>query len=200
MRDEPRWKNLDTKVVGIGRTGDELIDYLLKRKYRKKLLATFKPTNNNTAESGNMEPLQIILGDGRTPDLDGIMQYFGSQDSPVCVVADLGEEPETESAPFVARVARQMGATVFGLVILPEVSNGAAKCAKAIETLQNLAANTDAVYAYRSDIYSGISIGMMAYRVEAVDRLINLIKEARPNESETQNKNGDADSRKVEAN
>lgn len=40
---------------------------------------------------------------------------------------------------------------------------------------------------------------MMAYRVEAVDRLINLIKEARPNESETQNKNGDADSRKVEA-
>lgn len=41
---------------------------------------------------------------------------------------------------------------------------------------------------------------MMAYRVEAVDRLINLIKEARPNESETQKKNGDADSRKVEAN
>lgn len=87
-----------------------------------------------------------------------------------------------------------------GLVILPKVSDGAAKCAKAIETLQNLAANTDAVYAYRSDIYSGISIGMMAYRVEAVDRLINLIKEARPNESETQNRNGDADSRKVEAN
>lgn len=200
MRDEPRWKNLDTKVVGIGRTGDELIDYLLKRKYRKKLLATFKPTNNNTAESGNMEPLQIILGDGRTPDLDGIMQYFGSQDSPVCVVADLGEEPEAKSAPFVARVARQMGATVFGLVILPKVSDGAAKCAKAIETLQNLAANAEIVYAYRSDIYSGISIGMMAYMVEAVDRLINLIKEARPNESETQNKNGDADSRKVEAN
>ena len=114
---------------------------------------------------------------------------------------DLGEEPEAKSAPFVARVARQMGATVFGLVILPKVSDGAAKCAKAIETLQNLAANTDAVYAYRSDIYSGISIGMMAYRVEAVDRLINLIKEARQNESETQNKNGDAaDSRKVEAN
>ena len=40
---------------------------------------------------------------------------------------------------------------------------------------------------------------MMAYRVEAVDRQINLIKEARPNESEIQNKNGDADSRKVEA-
>ncbi len=175
MRDEPRWKNLDTKVVGIGRTGADLIDYLLKRKYRKKLLATFKPTNINTAESGNMEPLQIILGDGKTPDLDGIMQYFDSQDSPVCVVADLGEEPEAKSAPFVARVARQMGATVFGLVILPKVSDGAAKCAKAIETLQNLAANTDAVYAYRSDNYSGISIGMLAYMVEdinyAVDRL-----------------------------
>jgi cell division GTPase FtsZ len=113
---------------------------------------------------------------------------------------DLGEESEAKSAPFVARVARQMGATVFGLVILPKVSDGAAKCAKAIETLQNLGTNTDAVYAYRSDIYSGISIGMMAYRVEAVDRLINLIKEARQNESETQNKNGDADSRKVEAN
>ena len=117
---------------------------------------------------------------------------------------DLGEEPEAKSAPFVARVARQMGATVFGLVILPKVSDGAAKCAKAIEPLQNLTANTDAVYAYRSDIYLGISIGMMAYKVEdinyAVDRLINLIKEARQNESETQNKNGDADSRKVEAN
>ena len=175
MRDEPRWKNLDTKVVGIGRTGDELIDYLLKRKYRKKLLATFKPTNINTAESGNMEPLQIILGDGKTPDLDGVMQYFGSQDSPVCVVADLGEEPEAKSVPFVARVARQMGATVFGLVILPKVSDGAAKCAKAIETLQNLAANAEIIYAYRSDIYSGISIGMLAYMVEdinyAVDRL-----------------------------
>ena len=83
---------------------------------------------------------------------------------------------------------------------MKQVLDGAAKCAKAIETLQNLGTNTDAVYAYRSDIYSGISIGMMAYRVEAVDRLINLIKEARPNESETQNKNGDADSRKVEAN
>lgn len=117
----------------------------------------------------------------------------------IFVEVDLGEEPEAKSAPFVARVARQMGATVFGLVILPKVSDGAAKCAKAIEPLQNLAANTDAVYAYRSDIYSGISIGMMAYRVEAVDRLINLIKEARLNESETQNKNGDADSRKVEA-
>ena len=113
---------------------------------------------------------------------------------------DLGEEPEAKSAPFVARVARQMGATVFGLVILPKVSDGAAKYAKAIETLQNLATNTDAVYAYRSDIYSGFSIGMMAYRVEAVERLINLIKEARQNKSETQNKNGDADSRKVEAN
>ena len=184
MRDEPRWKNLDTKVVGIGRTGDELIDYLLKGKYRKKLLATFKPTNINTAESGNMEPMQIVLGDGKTPDLDGVMQYFGSQDSPVCVVADLGEEPEAKSAPFVARVARQMGATVFGLVILPKVSDGAAKCAKAIETLQNLAANTDAVYAYRSDIYSGISIGGMAYMVEYINYAVDrLIKEARPNES-----------------
>ena len=37
MRNEPRWKNLDAKVVGIGRTGDELIDYLLKRKYRKNM-------------------------------------------------------------------------------------------------------------------------------------------------------------------
>lgn len=173
MRDEPCWKNLDTKVVGIGRTGDELIDYLLKGKYRKKLLATFKPTNNNTAESGNMEPMQIVLGDGRTPDLDGIMQYFGSQDSPVCVVADLGEEPEAKSAPFVARVARQMGATVVGLVILPKVSDGAAKCAKAIEILQNLAANTDAVYAYRSDIYSGISIGRMAYMVEDINYAVD---------------------------
>lgn len=201
MRDEPRWKNLDTKVVGIGRTGDELIDYLLKRKYRKKLLATFKPTNINTAESGNMEPMQIILGDGKTPDLDGIMQYFGSQDTPVCVVADLGEEPEAKSAPFVARVARQMGATVFGLVILPKVSDGAAKCAKAIETLQNLAANVDAVYAYRSDIYSGISTEWLAYKVADINYAVNcLIKDAKQNESEIQNKNGDADSRKVEAN
>lgn len=180
MRDEPRWKNLDTKVVGIGRTGDELIDYLLKRKYRKKLLATFKPTNNNTAESGNMEPLQIILGDGRTPDLDGVMQYFGSQDSPVCVVADLGEEPEAKSAPFVARVARQMGATVVGLVILPAVSDGAAKCAKAIETLQNLAANAEIVYAYRSDIYSGIGGEWLALMVCYIDYVVNrLIKEGK---------------------
>lgn len=165
FRWDAHWQNIDTKVAGIGRVGAELIDYLLKRKYRKKLLATFKPTNNNTAESGNMEPLQIIWGDGKTPDLDGIMQYFGSQDSPVCVVADLGEEPEAKSAPFVARVARQMGATVVGLVILPKVSDGAAKCAKAIETLQNLAANTDAVYAYRSDIYSGIGGEWLAFDV-----------------------------------
>ena len=113
---------------------------------------------------------------------------------------DLCEEPEAKSAPFVARVARQMGATVFGLVILPKVSDGAAKCAKAIETLQNLAANAEIVYAYRSDIYSGISIGMMAYKVEDINYAVDrLIKEARPNESEIQNKNGDADSRKVEA-
>lgn len=53
----------------------------------------------------------------------------------------------------------------------------------------------------KQEIAQGLSpFGMMAYRVEAVDRLINLIKEARSNESETQNKNGDADSRKVEAN
>lgn len=51
---------------------------------------------------------------------------------------DLGEEPEAKSAPFVARVARQMGATVFGLVILPKVSDGAVKCSKAIDPLQNL--------------------------------------------------------------
>lgn len=200
VRWDAHWQNIDTKVVGIGRVGADLIDYLLKRKYRKKLLATFKPTNNNTAESGNMEPLQIILGDGKTPDLDGIMQYFGSQDSPVCVVADLGEDPEAKSAPFVARVARQMGATVVGLVILPAVSDGAAKCAKAIETLQNLAANTDAVYAYRSDIYSGIGGKWLAFDVIHTMCANRLIKEARPNESETQNKNGDADSRKVEAN
>ena len=180
MRDEPRWKNLDTKVVGIGRTGDELIDYLLKRKYRKKLLATFKPTNNNTAESGNMEPLQIILGDGRTPDLDGVMQYFGSQDSPVCVVADLGEEPEAKSAPFVARVARQMGATVVGLVILPAVSDGAAKCAKAIETLQNLAANADAVFAFRKDMLGESIIPRLNLMFGNIDYVVNrLIKEER---------------------
>ncbi len=180
MRDEPRWKNLDTKVVGIGRTGDELIDYLLKRKYRKKLLATFKPTNNNTAESGNMEPLQIVLGDGKTPDLDGIMQYFGSQDSPVCVVADLGEEPEANSAPFVARVARQMGATVFGLVILPKVSDGAAKCAKAIETFQNLAANADAVFAFRKDMLGESIIPRLNLMFGNIDYVVNrLIKEKR---------------------
>ena len=180
MRDEPRWKNLDTKVVGIGRTGDELIDYLLKRKYRKKLLATFKSTNNNTAESGNMEPLQIVLGDGKTPDLDGIMQYFGSQDSPVCVVADLGEEPEAKSAPFVARVARQMGATVVGLVILPAVSDGAAKCAKAIETLQNLAANADAVFAFRKDMLGESIIPRLNLMFGNIDYVVNrLIKEER---------------------
>lgn len=180
MRDEPRWKNLDTKVVGIGRTGDELIDYLLKRKYRKKLLATFKPTNINTAESGNMEPMQIVLGDGKTPDLDGIMQYFGSQDTPVCVVADLGEEPEAKSAPFVARVARQMGATVFGLVILPKVSDGAAKCAKAIETLQNLAANAEIVYAYRKDMLGESIIPRLNLMFGNIDYVVNrLIKEER---------------------
>ncbi len=197
---EPHWQDFDTKVVGIGRAGTDLIDYLRKRKYCQKLLATFKPTNINTAESGNMEPLQIVLGDGKTPDLYGVKQYFSNKESHVCVVADLGEDPEANSAPFVAGFARQMGATVFGLVILPKVSDGAAKCDKAIETLQILAANADVVYAYRSDIYSGTSNEWLALDVVQTRYANRLIKEAMQNESEIQNKNGDADSRKVEAN
>ena len=93
---------------------------------------------------------------------------------------DLGEEPEAKSAPFVARVARQMEATVFGLVILPAVSDGAAKCAKAIETLQNLAANADAVFAFRKDMLGESIIPRLNLMFGNIDYVVNrLIKEER---------------------
>ncbi|MBR6082572.1 MAG: hypothetical protein IKP62_06580 [Salinivirgaceae bacterium] len=180
MRDKPRYQYSDAKVVGIGNTGADLVDYLRKEKYRKQLLSVCKPNSTKSGKPEDAALLQLVIGNGEKADFDGITKFLDGKESPVFVVANLDGEPSIKSAPFLARLARQMGSIVVGLVILPSVSDGAAKWSKAITGLQNLATSTDAVFAYSCDFLDYSPIPRLGMEVSDVGGFVKyLIKAAK---------------------
>lgn len=178
MRDEPKYKKLDAKVFGIGRAGADLVDYLRKKKYRETLLMTA----NVNDDSGCIKSVECNIDTSDAPTiLDVFSRFFSGKDSRVCLVADLGVSG-IAAATIMADLAKKNGAITVGLVTMPAVSEGAAKCTKAIDNLQKLAVKTDAVFAFRKDVSS---IPRLALWVCDIDFEVNrLIKEGRREKSD----------------
>ena len=178
MRDEPKYKKLDAKVFGIGRAGADLVDYLREKKYRETLLMTARVND----DSGCIKSVECNIDTGDAPTiLDVFSRFFSGKDSRVCFVADLGVSG-IATATIMADLAKKNGAITVGLVTLPAVSEGAAKCTKAIDNLQKLAVKTDAVFAFRKDVSS---IPRLALWICDIDFEVNrLIKEGRREKSD----------------
>ena len=122
-----------------------------------------------------------MLSDLAPTILDVFSRFFSGKDSRVCLVADLGVSG-IATATIMADLAKKNGAITVGLVALPAVSEGAAKCTKAIDNLQKLAVKTDAVFAFRKDVSS---IPRLALWVCDIDfEIYRLIKEGRREKSD----------------
>ena len=181
MRDEPKYKKLDAKVFGIGRAGADLVDYLREKKYRETLLMTARVND----DSGFIKSVECNKGTGDAPTIfDVFSRFFSGKDSRVCLVADLGVSG-IDTATTMADLAKKNGAITIGLVTLPAVSEGAAKCTKAIENLQKLAVKTDAVFAFRKDVCGESVSPFLGLMIEDIEYVVNrLIKEGRREKSD----------------
>ena len=178
MRGEPNYRKFNAKVVGVGRVGADLVDYLRKRKYRKTLLATAKVTR---ACGGSDETVEFNIGAGDASEfqLDAFSRFFSGKDSRAYLVADLGVSGIDTATPM-ADLATKNGAITIGLATLPAVSEGAAICTKAIDNLQKLAVKTDAVFAFRKDVRGESVSPFLGLMIEDIEYVVNRrIKEGK---------------------
>ncbi len=152
-------RKLTLKVFGVGGAGGNAIDYMARQDFDG---VTFTALNTDAQALLNMSVEQRLtlgakltrgLGTGGDPDMgraaaeedvDKLRAMCAGADI-VCVVAGLGGGTGTGAGPVVARVAKESGALVLGIVTLPFEFEGSRRQRQAQLGLRNLKAAADGV-------------------------------------------------------
>ena len=150
---------LALKVFGIGGAGGNAIDYMAREEFAG---VTFVAANTDAQALGSLGVTERLtlggkltrgLGTGGDPDLgrqaaeedqDKIRALCAGADI-VCVLAGLGGGTGTGAGPVVARLAREAGALVLGIVTLPFEFEGNRRQRQATMVLRELMSEADGV-------------------------------------------------------
>ena len=152
-------RNLCLKVIGVGGAGGNAVDYMARQDFTG---VTFVVANTDSQALAKMNvehrltlgsALTRGLGTGGDPDLGRAaaeadieqIKAICTGAHVVCVVAGLGGGTGTGAGPVVARVARECGALVLGIVTLPFEFEGTRRQRQAQMGLRNLKIAADGV-------------------------------------------------------
>jgi cell division protein FtsZ len=155
----PAKKNFVLKVIGVGGGGGNAVDYMARQEFAG---VSFMAVNTDSQALGQLNVPERMtlgakltrgLGTGGDPergraaaeeDLDKLRALCAGADI-VCVVAGMGGGTGTGAGPVVARVAREGGALVLGIVTLPFEFEGARRQQQAVFGLRELKSAADGV-------------------------------------------------------
>lgn len=147
------------KVIGVGGAGGNAVEYMAKQDYAG---VSFTAVNTDAQALGQLtlagklalgEKLTRGLGTGGDPeigraaaeeDVEKLKALCAGADI-LCVVAGLGGGTGTGAGPVVARLARESGALVLGIVALPFEFEGSRRQRQAQLGLRELKAEADGV-------------------------------------------------------
>ena len=146
------------KVIGIGCGGNNIVNHISQSNLGGFSFAACDMDANVLEKSAAATTLQIGtdgLGSGNSPEkaniaaeenTDAIKKLFDDKPSMTFVVTCLGGGCGTGAAPVIARESKKLGITTIALATLPFELEGERRFSQALEGIQNLARNTDAIF------------------------------------------------------
>ena len=150
--------NPTVKVIGIGCGGNNIVNHISQSNLEGLSYVACDMDANVLEKSAAATTLQIGtdgLGSGNSPEkariaaeenTDAIKKLFDDKPSMTFVVTCLGGGCGTGTAPVIARESKKMGITTIALATLPFELEGERRFSQALEGIQNLARNTDAIF------------------------------------------------------
>ena len=146
------------KVIGVGCGGNNIVNHISQSNLEGFSFVACDMDAKVLEKSAAATTLQIGtdgLGSGNNPEkaniaaeenTDAIKKLFDDKPSMTFVVTCLGGGCGTGAAPVIARESKKLGITTIALATLPFELEGERRFSQALEGIQNLARNTDAIF------------------------------------------------------
>ncbi len=146
------------KIIGVGCGGNNIVNHISQsnlggfsfaacdmdaKVLEKSVAATTLQLGTDGLGSGNSPEKARIATEENT---DTIKKLFDDKPSMTFVVTCLGGGCGTGAAPVIARESKKMDITTIALATLPFELEGERRFSQALEGIQNLARNTDALF------------------------------------------------------
>ena len=161
------------KIVGVGGCGGNVVQHVYESGLKEVTFAVCNTDRKALRDSS--VPVKVQLGDGLGAGGDpeaglriaekcseDIYQLFEDAPEMAFITAGLGKGTGTGAGPFVAQTAKSRGILTVGFVCLPPDLEGEQKMKLALEGLEQMRKNTDAVVVVDTqrvfDLYDDLSI------------------------------------------
>ena len=151
-------KKPTVKVIGVGCGGNNIVNHISQSHLEGLSFVTCDMDGKVLEKSAATTTLQLGtdgLGSGNSPEkahiaaeenTDAIKKLFDDRPSMTFVVTCLGGGCGTGAAPVIARESKKLGITTVAFATLPFELEGERRFSQALEGIQNLARNTDAIF------------------------------------------------------
>jgi cell division protein FtsZ len=174
-RDEESASPISIKVVGIGGAGSNILDRMVLDGPEEIQLIAINTDVQSLAGSVATHKVQLGrtltrgLGSGGDPELGLAAAEEATEEirmalkggDVIIVCAGLGGGTGSGAAPWVVQLAKEEKALVLVIAALPFSFEGRRRCAQASASLEQLAANADAVICFENDRMAEIALPRM---------------------------------------
>ncbi|HRG67053.1 MAG TPA: cell division protein FtsZ, partial [Saprospiraceae bacterium] len=162
----PNYNHSIIKVIGVGGGGGNAVGHM----FRQGIIGVDFAICNTDAQAMETSPIdkKISLGpsltDGRgagskpetgkeacIESIDEIRSFLADGTKMLFVTAGMGGGTGTGAAPIIAKAAKEMGILTVGIVTLPFHFEGLRRKRQALEGLENLKKNVDAILVISND-------------------------------------------------
>ncbi len=159
------------KVVGVGGGGGNAVNHMYEKGIRDVTYLICNTDNQALRKSPIPDKLQLGpkttkgLGAGNKPEVAAeaakesekeICDAFGNDTQMVFVTAGMGGGTGTGAAPEIARIARSMDILTVGIVTIPFSWEGNKKINQALEGVERMSENVDALLVVNNDLLTKI--------------------------------------------
>jgi cell division protein FtsZ len=163
------------RVIGVGGAGSNILDRAMLDGIDRVELTTVNTDVQSLTGSVANQKIQLGrnltrgLGSGGDPELGLAAAEESSEEIQAAVAgcdivficAGLGGGTGSGAAPFIAKLAREVGALVLVLVAMPFTFEGRRRCAQAAASLQLIRENSDAVICFENDRMAELALPRM---------------------------------------
>lgn len=172
--DIPAHEKSIIKVIGVGGGGGNAVNHMFREGIHNVSFVVCNTDKQALEASPIPVKLQLGkegLGAGNIPDraraaaeetIDGIHNLLSDGTKMVFITAGMGGGTGTGAAPVIAREAKNMGILTVGIVTIPFRFEGKMKITQALDGVENMANNVDALLVINNErlreIYDNLSL------------------------------------------
>lgn len=150
------------KAIGVGGGGGNAVNYMYRQGIKNVAFALVN-TDEQALKSSPV-PTKIVIGSGlgagnkpevarqaAEKDMDKIESLFQDNTHMVFITATLGGGTGTGAGPVVAKIAKEKGMLTVGIITIPFYFEGDSKILKALDGVDEMAKNVDALLIINND-------------------------------------------------